>query len=137
MLHGRGASALSASEDFGWVERSNQECFLAVFPEALPIDPARPAGADLPDDFLRGWPVTTNDALWWTHLLAENIPYIANPKYPRIMHPLDTTFLEALLDQVVRRYGADAQHIYVVGFSSGAEMASDLAQFAHRRITAV
>ena len=66
-----------------------------------------------------------------------NIRFIANPKYPPIVHPLDTTSLEALLGEVLRRYGADAHHIYVVGFSSGAWMASDLAQFAQRRIAAV
>jgi poly(3-hydroxybutyrate) depolymerase len=137
MLHGRGASALSASEEFGWIEKADEECFFAVFPQALPIDPSLPAGAKLPTDRLRGWPVKGNDVLWWTHLIAENVPHISNPKYPPIVHPLDAPFLEALIDQLLRRYKADAKHIYVVGFSRGAEMASDLAQFARRRIAAV
>ena len=82
MLHGRGASAISTSEEFGWIEKAEEKCFLAVFPQALPIDPSLPAGAKLPTDRLRGWPVNGNDALWWTHLISENVPHISNPKYP-------------------------------------------------------
>lgn len=137
MLHGRGASALSASRDFGWIEKANNKCFIAVFPQALPINPALPAGAQLPGDFMRGWQVSTNDTLWWTRQIAEYYPYIANPRYPRVSHPPDAPFLEAVVDDALRRYGADAQHIYVVGFSSGAEMAADFAQFSSRPITAV
>jgi poly(3-hydroxybutyrate) depolymerase len=45
MLHGRGSSSRSAARDFGWIEKADREGFIVVFPQALPIDPARPAGA--------------------------------------------------------------------------------------------
>lgn len=54
MLHGRGGSSHLAAHDFGWVEKSDKEGFMIVFPQALPIDPARPSGSPLPANFIRG-----------------------------------------------------------------------------------
>lgn len=135
MLHGRGSSSSSAARDFGWIRKSDKEGFIIVFPQALPIDPARPPGSPLPANFLRGWNVPTNDTLWWTHEMATNYPYVANPNYPRLVHPLDTPFLTAVLHDVLHRFKGDSRHVYVAGFSSGGEMVSDFAQFASTEIT--
>jgi predicted peptidase len=136
MLHGRGGSSHLAAHDFGWIEKSDQEGFLIVFPQALPIDPARPSGSTLPANFIRGWSTPTNDTLWWTHELATNYPYVANPDYSRVVHPPDAPFLAAVLHDVLHRFRGDSQHVYIAGFSSGGEMTSDFAQFASEEITA-
>jgi polyhydroxybutyrate depolymerase len=135
MLHGRGSSSSSAANDFGWIEKSDKEGFLIVFPQALPIDPARSPGSPLPADFIHGWNVPTNDTLWWTHEMATNYPHVANPNYPRAAHPLDAPFLTAVLHNVLHRFNGDPQQVYIAGFSSGGEMASDFAQFASAKIT--
>lgn len=136
MLHGRGSSSHLAAHDFGWVEKSDKEGFMIVFPQALPIDPARPSGPQLPTNFTRGWRIPTNDTLWWTHELATNYPDVANPDYPRVVHPLDAPFLTAVLHDVMDRFKGDSQHVYIAGFSSGGEMVSDFAQSASKEITA-
>jgi poly(3-hydroxybutyrate) depolymerase len=66
--------------------------------------------------------------MWWTDGFAAHYPYIANSKYPRVVHPLDAPFLVAVLHDVLQRCGADPKHLFVVGFSSGAMMAAELAQ---------
>jgi polyhydroxybutyrate depolymerase len=135
MLHGRGASAESARNDFGWAEKADKEGFIVVFPQALPFDPMRAPGTGLPDDFIRYWRFTTNDAIWWTSGLNLHYPYIANPRYKRVVHPLDTPFLVAVLHQVIQRYGADPCRVFVVGFSNGGSMVSDLARAVPNEIT--
>jgi polyhydroxybutyrate depolymerase len=138
MLHGRGGTAQSAADDFGWIQKADQEGFIVVFPQALPIDPARPFGASLPGDLILHWTFKTNDSLWWTHTIAANYPYLANPEYPLIIHPLDAPFLEAVFQDVLKNYdGGKARWLYVVGFSSGGEMASDFAQSTSTKIAAV
>ena len=62
VLHGGGGSAAFASQVYGWLELSEREGCLAVFPEATAEDPTRPAaprckrrtvsGCDCP------WPAT-------------------------------------------------------------------------------
>jgi acetyl esterase/lipase len=74
------------------------------------------------------WRVLTNDSMWWADGFAAHYPYIANSKYPRVVHPLDAPFLVAFLHDVLQRCGADPKHLFVVGFSSGAMMAAELAQ---------
>lgn len=127
MLHERGSSADSAGLHFGWPEEADREHFLAVFPQALPIDPSRPRGAPLPADLFRALPATGNDTLWWTSDLAVAAPLFANPAYPPLHHAPDGPYLAAVIADMLRRYQADAQHVYLVGFSSGAAMASDFA----------
>ncbi len=137
MLHGRGGTSDSAANDFGWVEKADQEGFLAVFPQALPIDPARPSGTKLPENFMQHWKVPTNDSFWWTHGMAKSYPYLANPHYPRLLHPLDTPFLLAVMRDVFRHCSVNPHRVYVAGFSSGGEMASDFAQSAAMELAAV
>jgi polyhydroxybutyrate depolymerase len=48
MLQGHGSSSRSTAHDFGWIEKADIEGFIVVFPQTLPIGPARPAGVSLP-----------------------------------------------------------------------------------------
>jgi polyhydroxybutyrate depolymerase len=137
MLHGRGGTSESAANEFGWTEKADQNGFIAVFPQALPFDPAQPAGIRLPDDLTEYWQVLTNDSMWWTDGSAEHYPYIANPKYPRVVHPRDAPFLAAVLHDVMERYAADPDRVFVVGFSSGAIMAAEMARATSPRIAGV
>lgn len=136
MLHGRGATSQIAARDFGWIEKADQNGFITIFPQALPIDPARPSGSALPENYFRDWNAPTNDTFWWTHKMVANYPYMIRPESP-VVHPLDTSFLTALLHDLQRRHWGDRRQVYVAGFSTGAEMASDFAQFAPNEIAAV
>ena len=120
-----------------WIEKADKQRFIVVFPQALPVDPARPSGASPPNILIQHWTFTANDSVWWTHKIAANYPYLANPENPRIIHPLDAPFLAAVLHDVLKKYRADTRRVYVVGFSSGAEMASDFAQSASTEVAAV
>ena len=42
MLHGTGGSAEFAAEETRWAEFAAEHDFLVAFPDALPVDPARP-----------------------------------------------------------------------------------------------
>jgi len=137
MLHGRGASSQSAANDFGWTEKADKEGFIVAFPQALPFDPGRPSGIRLPDDFTRYWRIPTNDSFWWTNGMAARYAYLANTKYPRVVHPVDTPFLFALLHDVLQRYEADPRRVFVVGFSNGGYMAANFAQAASEKIAGV
>jgi polyhydroxybutyrate depolymerase len=136
MLHGRGGRSEIAAGDFGWVEKADKEGFIAVFPQASPIDPARPSGAALPENYFRDWTAPTNDTFWWTHKMVANYPYMMRPESP-IVHPLDVSFLVAVLHDLQRRHWGDPHHVYVAGFSTGAEMASDFAQSAPNAAAAI
>jgi poly(3-hydroxybutyrate) depolymerase len=43
MLHGGGGTGRAAATETGWDEKADQAVFLAVFPEALARDPAKPS----------------------------------------------------------------------------------------------
>jgi hypothetical protein len=93
MLHGRGGTSVSAARDFGWIEKADKQQFIVVFPQALPVDPARPLGASIPNGLIQHWTFTTNDSVWWTHKIAANYPYLANPEYAHNIYLLDAHFL--------------------------------------------
>ena len=92
-----------------WIEKADKQRFIVVFPQALPVDPARPSGASPPNILIQHWTFTINDSVWWTHKIAANYPYLANPGYPRIIHPLDAPFLAAVLHGVLKKYRADTR----------------------------
>ena len=43
MLHGGGGTGRAAATETGWAVKADQAGFLAVFPEALARDPAKPS----------------------------------------------------------------------------------------------
>ncbi|HTR61535.1 MAG TPA: PHB depolymerase family esterase [Candidatus Binataceae bacterium] len=100
MLHGAGGSSEGAARETGWSVEADKEGFLAVYPEAMPGRPGLPAS------FL-GNPRLWNDGSGRGRL-APTID--------------DTGFLGAVMDQLVKSYGADPARIYVTGMSNGASM---------------
>lgn len=102
MLHGAGATAELALGNTGWAAQADAAGFLAVFPEGTPRDPSRPPA------FLQN-PQTWNDGSGRGHVARDGVD--------------DVAFLAAILDELVSRDGADADHLHLTGFSNGASLA--------------
>lgn len=103
MLHGTGGSGLLAIEETGLADFARRAGFAVAFPEGLPVDP------DLPAKFLSN-PQRWNDG----STRPGDKLHTAND---------DVGFLEAVIGDAVERAGADANHVYLTGFSNGAGMA--------------
>jgi polyhydroxybutyrate depolymerase len=101
VLHGGGGSAAFASQVYGWPELSEREGCLAVFPEATPEDPTRPAA-------VRENPRIWNDGSTRSAVARRNVD--------------DVGYLAAVLDDLQANFAIDAQRIFVTGFSNGASM---------------
>jgi polyhydroxybutyrate depolymerase len=102
MLHGAGGSGSGAISQTGWNRTSDADGFLAVYPDAEPLDPSQPAS------FLR------NPRLWND---GRRKPDFGN------RHVDDVGFISALIDYLEKNYAADPSRIYVTGFSNGSAMA--------------
>lgn len=59
--------------------------------------------------------------------MATNYPYVANPDYPRVVHPLDAPFLTAVLHDVLHRFSGDSQHVHNRTSSGG-----EIGGFTHK-----
>lgn len=102
VLHGGGGSAAFASQVYGWLELSEREGCLAVFPEATSEDPTRPAA-------VRENPRIWNDGSNRSAVARRNVD--------------DIGYLAAVLDDLQASFAIDANRIFVTGFSNGASMA--------------
>lgn len=109
-LHGAGGSSDISIYENSLDERSEQEGFIAVFPDALPANHEKPA------DF------KTNPRIW-----------IAKPTDGN--EPRDLTFIRALIINLKKEFGL--QNVFVAGFSNGAIMTSYLAIKIPELITAI
>lgn len=101
MLDGRGGTPWTAMKSTGWSRKADAEGFLAVYPEALRLDP------DGPQHFL------TNPQMWNAGAggaVAERAGVD------------DAGFLRAVIRDVCARCAADEQRIFMTGFSNGAAM---------------
>lgn len=116
MLHGGGGTASGAMRETGWAEKANKEGFLAVFPNAMARDPARPSS------FARN-PQLWNDG--------------SGRFYPDQKAVDDVKFINGLLDDLSTRFSVDTHRVYVTGFSNGASMAFRLGAELSQRITAI
>ena len=103
MLHGTGGSGLLAIEETGLADFARRAGFAVAFPEGLPVNP------DLPAKFLSN-PQRWNDGCTGP---GDKL-HTAND---------DVGFLEAVIGDAVERAGADANRVYLTGFSNGAGMA--------------
>jgi len=101
MLHGGGGTGRAAAEETGWGALADREGFLAVFPDALPRDPAKPGS------FARN-PQLWNDG--------------SGRFYAGSQAPDDVAFLNAVLDDLLAKFAVDGQRLFVTGFSNGASM---------------
>jgi polyhydroxybutyrate depolymerase len=109
MLDGRGGTPWTAIKSTGWTGQADARGFLAVFPEAIRVNP------NGPQHFL------DNPQLW---------------RMDRA--PLDDLgFLAAVLDDLPRHAPVDARRIYVTGFSNGAAMCLRFAAAFPERIAAI
>ncbi len=102
MFHGGGGTARGAMRETDWALKADREGFLAVFPEALPPDPARPSR-------FRGNALVWNDGSGRAHAGRGKTP--------------DVAFVNAMIDDLVTRFSVDPQRLYATGFSNGASMA--------------
>jgi len=101
MLHGTGGTATWAADEAGWADAAERHGFAVVYPEGLPPDPAKPA------KFI------TNPPFWHDGSFGPgDDDAIA----------ADCRFISMLLDQLIAKNVADADRIFVTGFSNGAGM---------------
>jgi polyhydroxybutyrate depolymerase len=100
-LHGAGGSARRAARAYGWPALADREKVVAVFPDALPARPDKPAR------------LLTNPRYWndGSHRGPEGHDSID-----------DVGYLRAVLDDVQARCRIDRARVYLAGFSSGASM---------------
>ena len=119
MLGGVHSTALSESQEFGWVEEADRHGFIAVFPELVATRP------DIPVD-------RRNNVTFWemegsrTHLLA-----------PGKLPVDDDGYLISVLHEVVGQEHIDRTRVFLAGFSSGSGMVQLFASRHSREITAI
>lgn len=116
MLHGGGGTGRAALWETGWADKSDKEGFVAVFPNAMARDPARPS------HFSRN-PQLWNDG--------------SDRFYPGQKAPDDVRFIAALLDDLSARFSVDEKRIFVTGFSNGASMSFRVGAELSQRIAAI
>lgn len=116
MLHGAGGTAEWTMRETRWDEYVERGGFLLVLPEATRLDAGAPPG------FL------TNPQVW-NDGAADGQP----PRPPVD----DVAFLDAVLDDVGRRFPIDPARIGVTGFSNGAAMTFRYASERADRLAAI
>lgn len=114
-LTGTGGTAEWADRETGWSELARREGFTLAVPEALPPDPAKPQA------FL------TNPPRW-----NDGSPPLFQPPVTD-----DVSFLTAVINDAVLRFGVNPARVFVTGFSNGAGMAFRLASEAAELVTAI
>ncbi len=101
MLDGRGGTPWTAIKTSGWSRKADEAGFLAVYPEAMRLNPA---GAQ---HFL------TNPQMWNAGVGGSDTERA----------PVDdVSFLRRVVEDVIERCGADPKRIFMSGFSNGAAM---------------
>jgi polyhydroxybutyrate depolymerase len=116
MLPGMGATARWTLTETGWADKADQEGFLAVVPEGMPLDPSRPAH-------------------FWTNPLLWNAGGDFGPADRRAVH--DVAFLKAVIDDVTAHFPVDPGRVFVTGFSNGAAMVFLLGAMLSSRLAAI
>lgn len=116
MLHGGGGSARAAMLETEWAIKAETEGFLAAFPDATAIDPARPSS-------FAGNPQLWNDG--------------SDRFYPDQKAPDDVAFIAAMLDDLSNRFAVDDRRVFVTGFSNGASMSFRAGAELSHRIAAI
>jgi polyhydroxybutyrate depolymerase len=116
ILHGAGATAEWTLAETRWHKTADARGFLAVLPEGTRAD------SDAPPDFLHN-PQVWNDVVTRADLGQPDAD--------------DVGFLNAVLDDVTRRFPIDPRRVYATGFSNGAGMVFRLAAASPERFAAV
>jgi len=116
MLHGGGGTARAAMRETEWAAKADKEGFLAVFPNAMARDPARPSS-------FAGNPQLWNDG--------------SNRFYEGQTAPDDVGFIAAMLDDLSARFALDERRVFLTGFSNGASMSFRVGAELPDRIAAI
>ena len=116
MLHGGGGTGKAAAFETGWATKSDEAGFLAVFPDAMPPDPARPS------HFSRN-PQLWNDG--------------SDRFYTGQKAPDDVGFINLMLDDLLAKFTVDQRRVFVTGFSNGASMSFRIGAELSKRIAAI
>jgi polyhydroxybutyrate depolymerase len=116
MLHGAGASARWTVAETGWGAKADEAEFVAVFPEALPVEPDKPTH------------ITKNPRLWQDGVGVR----LEGERYRD-----DVLFLKLMLDDLIQRFPVDLNQVHVTGFSNGAVMTFRLASEISERLAAI
>ena len=103
MFHGGGGTAKASMRKTGWVEKAEQERFLAVFPEGSRADPSSPAK------------FSVNPQSWNDGSNRINVGAVARKA-------ADVDFVHEMIDELCLRFKVDERRIYATGFSNGASM---------------
>jgi polyhydroxybutyrate depolymerase len=106
MLHGAGATARWTAAETGWDSKADKAQCLAVFPEALPVNPSEATH------------ITKNPRLWHD---GDGVRLDGNRQRD------DVAFLRSVFDDLGLRFPVARQRIYLTGFSNGAVMTFRLA----------
>lgn len=116
MFHGGGGTAKAAMWETGWAKKADKEGFLAVFPNAMARDPARPSS------------FASNPQLWNDG---------SDRFYPGQKPPDDVGFIAAMLDELSARFALDERRVFATGFSNGASMSFRVGAELSNRIAAI
>lgn len=116
MLHGAGGTAKSATKMTGWTGLADKQNFIVAYPQGVRPNPEKRAS-------FRYNPQTWNDGSGRFYSGQEKID--------------DVSFINSLLDKLIRDLSVDEQRIYVAGFSNGSSMAYRLSVDLSHRIAAI
>lgn len=116
MLHGGGGTSRAAAYETGWNAKADKTGFIVVYPDALARDPARKSH------------FSKNPQLW-----NDGSARLQPNQKPTD----DIAFINALLDDMQKRFPTDPRRIYVTGFSNGAGMAFRIASELSPRVAAI
>ena len=109
VLHGGGGNAANAENMTGFTAKARQKGFIVVYPDGT--GPLR--------DKLLTW----NAGHCCAYAMKNNVD--------------DVGFINALIDELIRRYPVDAHRIYVTGMSNGGMMTHRLGRELSGRIAAI
>ena len=128
-LTGTGGTAAWADRETGWSGLARREGFALALPEVLPPDPA------VPPSSLTTRPRCNDGSPACDPPLPKNDERAPEPVTP--IPSDDVTFLEAVIDDAVRRAGVDRRKVFLTGFSNGAGMTFRFAAEQADRLAAI
>ncbi|MEZ5058369.1 MAG: alpha/beta hydrolase-fold protein [Saprospiraceae bacterium] len=117
MLHGTSGDGAKMYNGSGWVQLSETENFLAVFPSSL-----KPC--IIVDGEVKSITKWNSQPAEWQYC-------------PNEFQPNDILFLNKMLDEIEEDFKVDKKRIYLEGFSNGGQMASKCSIFLSERLAAI
>ncbi|KAL7549924.1 hypothetical protein ACHAWF_013179 [Thalassiosira exigua] len=129
-IHGRFGSAEGWRNFSGWLKKSEEEGFMAVWPQGTQI----PYGQDLATSFNGGATSTMN-----VNFQLVNELELRGCCDPALTAGIDDVgFLRAMVDVITKEYGIDKRrHVYWTGVSNGCTLSQRMAAEANDIVAAV